>query len=271
MDLRTRSLQLLKAALQRGMRHRFNFKLTRLIAEEHQIFAARQILASCLPPLARQLGDTVLRGPFCGLRYSGTSLGNADRIRKVVGAYEAELHPVLEEVCQGPYRTIVNIGAAEGFYAIGLARRLPKAMVYAFEARPAALAELGDLAKLNGVADRVLVRGWCTPQALAQCPLEPGTFVIADCESCEYDVLLPAAVPGLKCCDLLVELHRRREIRPREHFDALFGTTHQVEFIDMQRRDPRTYPELARLTAEQREALLYERTDPFGWAYLRHR
>ena len=87
-------------------------------------------------------------------------------------------------------------------------------------------------------------------------------------ESREYDVLLRGCRSNLGVFDLIVELHGRREIRPREHFAALFGTTHEVKFIDMQRRVPRPYSELARLTSEQREALLYERTDPFGWACI---
>jgi len=269
MDARAYAIGLLKTALARSMRHRLGFKLTRLVAEEHQLFSTSKIAASCAPAVARRLGDTVLRGPFRGLQYPETRRASSDRLRKLLGAYEAELHPVLEEVCRRPRQTVINIGAAEGYYAVGLARRLPDATVYAFERDPAAVAALVHLARLNGAAERVLIRGCCTREALARCPMSPGTFVVSDCEGCEYDVLQPAVIPALLFCDFLIELHRRRDLSPRQHFSALFAKTHRLEFIEVQRHGPNAYPELAGCSTEEREALLFERTDRNGWAYLR--
>ena len=268
MELRPRAIRTLKRLLHRGMRYRAGFRLTRLIAEEHRLFAAEQIVRSCLPEIRhRHLGDTVLRGPFAGLKYRDVS--SADELQKLIGSYEAELHPILEEICRRPYRTVVNIGAAEGYYAIGLARRLPNVTVYAFEGRPGAQAQLLAMAKTNGVHDRVTVGGWCTRAQLAACPLGRETLIVSDCEACEYEILEPHAITDLRSCDLLIELHRCQHIRPREHFTELFGETHEIRFVDIRPRDPRQYPELAGFTADQGEALLYERTDPFGWVYLR--
>lgn len=111
--------------------------------------------------------------------------------------------------------------------------------------------------------------GCCTREALAKCPMCSGTLVLSDCEGCEYDALQPALIPALFSCDFLIELHRRRDLSPRQHFAALFAKTHRLEFIEVQRHDRNAYPELAACTKEEREALLFERTDPHGWVYLR--
>jgi hypothetical protein len=65
-------------------------------------------------------GPRVRHGPFRGMRYEANRVAAT---QKLIGAYERELHPWLERVlAQRPTR-FVDIGAADGYYAIGIARR----------------------------------------------------------------------------------------------------------------------------------------------------
>ena len=74
----------------------------------------------------------VLYGPFKGMTYpDSTSIGSV-WLPKMLGIYESELHDILEEICSKNYSTIINIGAGEGYYAVGLALRIPTSMIYAF-------------------------------------------------------------------------------------------------------------------------------------------
>ena len=58
----------------------------------------------------------------------------------------------------GPaYPVVVNIGCAEGYYAVGMAGRMPDTRVDAFDIDPAAQRACGELAARRGVADRVRV------------------------------------------------------------------------------------------------------------------
>jgi methylase of polypeptide subunit release factors len=52
---------------------------------------------------------------------------------------------------------VIDIGAAEGYYAIGFARRLPAARVIASDLDPVARLLCWLLARRNGVGDRVSV------------------------------------------------------------------------------------------------------------------
>jgi hypothetical protein len=96
-----------------------------------------QVASLGLADLARRIeahtGSTVQRGPFAGMKLDVKALP-VHVTPKLVGTYEAELHEVIEEALARAPRTIVNIGCAEGYYAIGIARRLPHAIVHAHDA-----------------------------------------------------------------------------------------------------------------------------------------
>jgi hypothetical protein len=156
----------------------------------------------------RHHGLTVKGGPFAGLRYPSSALVQVPGlVSHLAGTYELELHRAVEElVSRGP-SLIVNVGAGDGYYAVGLALRRPEARVLAFEADPYHARNLSDLARENGVADRIEVRGACDLETLAGLDAPAGTAVLCDCEGCEQELIDPERVEWLRRCPLLVEAH----------------------------------------------------------------
>lgn len=73
------------------------------------------------PRLWELCGGVILSGPFKGLMYPRESVGSA-WAPKLLGTYESELSPTIERIVSGGYRSVVDIGAAEGYYAVGLAK-----------------------------------------------------------------------------------------------------------------------------------------------------
>src|SRR5215207_138666 len=69
----------------------------------------------------RANGLSVRRGPFAGMRYPREAVAATTVVPKLLGSFELELHPVLDEVLDRGCSTILNIGSAEGYYAVGLA------------------------------------------------------------------------------------------------------------------------------------------------------
>ena len=61
--------------------------------------------------------------------------------------------PIIEDIVTKAYALIIDVGSAEGYYAVGLARRLPKARVLARDANPKAQALCAALAAANDVAE----------------------------------------------------------------------------------------------------------------------
>src|SRR5262245_4204461 len=82
--------------------------------------------------VASQTNFVVPYGPFLGLRCINASTGSTI-VPRLLGSYEAELHDTIEKLAGRDYRRVVNIGCGEGYYAVGLARRLPSARVFALD------------------------------------------------------------------------------------------------------------------------------------------
>src|SRR5689334_8812698 len=67
----------------------------------------------------RREGLEVKRGPFAGLNYmAGLERSSGDLVAKLVGSYECELYPVFAEWAAARPVHVIDIGCAEGFYAV---------------------------------------------------------------------------------------------------------------------------------------------------------
>ncbi|HEY5912468.1 MAG TPA: hypothetical protein VJA21_17840, partial [Verrucomicrobiae bacterium] len=212
---------------------------------------------------------------------------------KLIGCYEAELHPFIEAAIGRHHTTIIDIGCAEGYYAVGLLFRLKHARAIAFDLDPRAQQLCRDLAALNAVSDRLSVLGRCTPASLAAAlspiqgragspstppgrasspsapPCLPSTFILSDCEAAELDLLDPAAVPALAHCDLLVELHDFLRPGTAEILQTRFAPTHTAQLIDQQPRDADRFPQIRHLSKEDRRRAVHEfRPAPMQWLML---
>ncbi len=217
--------------------------------------------------VTRDHGWVIQRGPFAGMRYIKHAAGSA-LTPKLLGAYESELHPILEWALAMRSTTVIDIGSAEGYYAVGCALRLSHAQVYAFDTDTLARESCRDLARLNDVADRVHVRGLCTPERLGKLTA-PNALVICDCEGGELNLLDPARASGLANCSVLVELHDFIDPSISSAILARFAITHDVMWVESAERDPEVYPVLASLTPQLRPLALSEvRPTVMQWAYL---
>jgi hypothetical protein len=205
----------------------------------------------------------VASGPFTGMRYIGAAAGSR-LVPKLLGSYELELHEwVQQAIARGP-RQVIVVGCAEGYYAVGLARRMPMANVIAFDLDARAQELCKQMAELNNVSARVDVRGGATPENLAQLDLHD-TLVICDCEGYENELLDPQKVPELAAATMLVELHDCFVPGTTARLKERFAATHATSIREMQARDPSQYPVLKRLRlADRAVAVDEDRTDTAG-------
>jgi hypothetical protein len=177
---------------------------------------------------------TVRGGPFVGMRYVQASHGSA-YIPKLLGIYERELAPYVERAVKRQPRLVVDVGAAEGYYAIGVARRLPGAQVVAFEKEAEGRDALLEMARLNTVDGRVTVLGGCEPDDLA-------SILANECDAlliCDVD---PAVVPALQRLPILVELHDFLIPKVTELLSQRFYATHEVTQIWQEDRSTTEFP-----------------------------
>jgi hypothetical protein len=197
---------------------------------------------------------------------------SGDLVAKLAGTYERELQPVIYEWIAANHAHIIDVGCAEGYYAVGLARAMNDTTVHAFDIDQVARDRCTALAQLNGMVDRVRVLGACEPSSLNAFP-ERGVALLSDCEGYERILLQPAAAPRLSGWPVLVELHEFMDDSITDTIFARFRDSHEIEIIEGEGREEEArLPELAFMSWRQRSAVLGERRPGhMRWAYLQPR
>jgi hypothetical protein len=180
----------------------------------------------------RSAGWEVEGGPFAGMRYPPLS-GSALRLKRS-GQYEEALAARVEALLAPAPPCFVDIGSAEGYYAVGVARRGIETIAY--ESSSIQRRALRSVAAANGV--ELEVRRHCRRVP----DLPPGSVVMVDAEGAEEDLLSADAARRLATASVVVELHE--DLRPRvtEKLCGRFAATHECEVVRGQEEAERTEP-----------------------------
>jgi hypothetical protein len=213
-------------------------------------------------------GPVIGGGPFAGMRYLEFATEGC-LLPRLLGSYESELHPALLSFVETPLDAVIDIGCAEGYYAVGLARLMPQVPVFAYDIDSRAQAACARLCELNGVADRVTIRGEFVGETFAEFADKP-VLVLMDAEGFEDDLLKPADWPALKRMNLVVETHDVYRPGVLGRMIERFSPTHDIEVL---RQQPKTQPlpdwfaELGHL--DQLLAVWEFRIRPTPWLVMR--
>lgn len=203
----------------------------------------RKLVAPIWPDLEREMRGRVVGGPFRGLQYINEAAGSA-LAPKLLGTYEMELHPIIEAIVARQPTCIIDIGAAEGYYAVGMAMRLPACRVIAFESELYGQELLRQLATANGVADRIEIHGHCTPETLQKCMAANASdlVIVCDVEGAELSLLDPSQTPKLAHCSILVELHPVVEKKIKSIFFSRFRSSSKIKTLSSRTRVIQDFP-----------------------------
>jgi hypothetical protein len=197
----------------------------------------------------------VQAGPFSGMILpENHTWGDGMEISsKILGFYEQELHEWIEEAITRKPDLILNVGCAEGYYAIGMAIRTAGPRVLAFDIDEQAQAVCRQYASVNNVSDRVHVMGKLSAEGLEDHLLgSTKPFLMVDCEGGELDLLRPDAAPSLLFSTLLVECHDFANPLITKTLVERFSTSHRITIISEGARNPNTSPILAELGSSYR-------------------
>ncbi len=199
------------------------------LSHELLSLAAHYRLEVLRPRLQAALGDVVAGGLFAGMRLQGRA-SEGCLLPKHLGCYEAVLQPHLRDLVQTEPDVVLNIGCAEGWYAVGMARLLPNAEILAFDTDPSARRLCADMAELNGLARRVRI-GEHFEQADFATYAGRRVLVLCDIEGAEHTLLDPVAAPALCGFDLVVEAHDGA-VPVSAVLRERFAATHDVTRLD---------------------------------------
>jgi hypothetical protein len=219
--------------------------------------------------LLQRQGTAVMQGPLQGLDFLPQS-SEGCHIAKLLGCYEQPLQPYIEQAIQKQYATILNIGCAEGYYAVGMAKRMPNTRVWAHDLNPKAQEISTALAQKNGVSDRVSIRGLFTPDDFAA-HSKQDVLLMCDVEGAERELLQPESAPALKGMDIIVESHECLIPGITQVLIDRFKDTHNITLVqdDGQRqlvKPPLWFVNLAHL--DQLLATWEWRSGPTPWLVM---
>jgi hypothetical protein len=241
----------------------------------HRMRWRRSPVARGTLQFVRHHGLTVRAGPFKGMVYPKFAVGRGELVvAQLLGAYECEIAPAIERVIECGFEQIVDIGASDGYYAVGLARASPQSTVYAFEMNPFPARVCRALAQANNVEDRLVLEGECRLDDLRRLP-DRESFVLCDCEGCEAQLMDPEAVPLLRRASLIVELHAFAVPDVEATIVDRFSPSHSIEIVDTGSRNIGEYADLLEvpgITYMDREVVLSEfRPHAMKWAVMQPR
>jgi len=185
--------------------------------------------------IADASGMEVHTGPFRGMRLPG-SLRQRGIGSKLLGTYECELHDFVSGAIAASPERVIIVGSAEGYYAVGLARAIPGAKVFAFDIDPWARARCAELARLNGVEARVETRSFCAENDLLALRGIPA-LVVSDCEGFEYRLFTPQVIEAVAKSSVLIETHPQVTGRDNASLERAFQGTHSVQMIPFSGRN----------------------------------
>ncbi len=191
----------------------------------------------------RATGDVVRGGPFAGMKYIDEARQQIRLLPRLLGTYEIELWEPLEQAIDRRYPRIVNVGAGEGYYVVGLARAIPGAKIVAFEDNQERQDLIRKMVEHNGVTDRVAVHGRCEVADLREAVGgDEDCLVVMDVEGAEMTLLDPEVAPRLARCAMLVEIHDFVDENLSSVIRSRFAPTHDIVEIDQRARTLADFP-----------------------------
>lgn len=151
---------------------------------------------------------------------------------KILGTYESELH---EEIQQLPRFDLgLDIGAAEGYYVVGLIHSGLCKKVIAWEMTLDERLLCERLSTLNATSDNLDLKSECTEQELIkvlESNRDKNILLILDCEGCKYFLLNKKTHEYLNKVHLIIETHDFVSLGIHNSLKKVFLETHFITEI----------------------------------------
>lgn len=179
----------------------------------------------------------VLHGPLQGLKYPHHHAFGSQLYPKLIGTYELEIQGVFEKIIQeNQIKQFIDIGCAEGYYAVGMALQVPEMKIYAYDDSEEARTLCQEMASLNQVKERVTIREKFHPNSMLDFDTNIPTFILCDCEGCEASIFQEDQMKNFENCTLLIELHDFINPTISSQLQKVFQNTHSFTLLKEKKR-----------------------------------
>jgi hypothetical protein len=223
--------------------------------------------------LRRRPDWKIQSGPFQGMRWGAVGIGSSIT-PKLLGVYERELHGHIEQL--PVFDLVIDIGAAEGWYAVGLLYRGQARKMIAYEMTEAGRTQLLANVQRNALPPASLeIKGECSVAGLQSLLKSLPTaspfrlLIISDCEGFESQLLGSETLRLCPQAHFLIETHDQFVPGVHQQIADRLAATHRVSEMYPARRNasdlPPSAPWLFKLPIISRLMLSERRCQNLAW------
>jgi hypothetical protein len=200
---------------------------------------------------------TILNGPFQGIKYPSIDITELTLAPKITGSYEMHLTPLINDIMKTPYQNIIDIGCAEGYYAVGFAKKLPQSTVHCYDINKYDLEFCKKMADLNSVHN-LTYNNFCSPETLVNFNYGKRSLIFCDCEGYELELFNEEVIKALKNTDILIEMHDVFNPVISGTLLERFKSTHDIKVINNSSVDYSRLQGMNHLSNSERAFAVYE-------------
>ena len=216
----------------------------------------------------------VAYGPFKGMKLSeDVWWSKNDRITQTLGIYEEHILDKLRFFSAQGATSFIDVGAADGYFAVGMAYSKIYSQVFAFEIEPKGQEKIKQSANRNLCSHAVHVFGEANVTSIDKLiSKDIKTTVLIDIEGAEYDFLSEEMLSLLSNSYVICELHPWL-IKGGEDLQkdllARASKKFNIELFIRESYSPNIYPEFNDLSDEERLVAIGEgRKKNMQWLVL---
>lgn len=222
------------------------------------------------PYIYQKTGGKVLTGPFTGMVIVPKTADNGHVASKLLGVYEDELHDWIYDAVESNPDLVMNIGCAEGYYAVGLCRLLPNVAAMAVDIDIKANSAISENLMANVINGLdVYVRRATCEWIEDRLNLTEKPLIVMDCEGEEITLLDPNCVPSLLKTRVIVECYDTPLDSITDTLIKRFSATHTIQQTISQYKDPYQFEFLKEFSDSDKCCLVNEcRATSATWLYM---
>jgi precorrin-6B methylase 2 len=203
-------------------------------------------------------------GAFQGMKLSKeTWWGKSDLGSQCLGLYEKEILDFIKNITTHQYENFIDIGAADGYYGIGmlLAKKCKQSICFEISKEGRKTIQKNSIA--NGVAENIYIQSEASTQSIAAISdaVFKNSLIMIDIEGSEFDLLNEKIFEKFSNSTILIEIHNWVD-NFEEKYTALLRNSfihHIVEVIKRVERPTLHLEELRDFTDDNRLLLISER------------
>ena len=212
---------------------------------------------------------TVSEGLFTGLKLQcDTYWGANDLGSQCLGLYEKEVLNLILK--RGPFQNFINIGAADGYYPVGMLHSAMASLAICFE-----VSDKGQkLIKKNWLGNdakgelEIYGEANATSIQMISHKLVENSLVLIDIEGAEFSLLTSPIISLFKKCELIIEIHNWVENFLQEYTKLLYRLEKYFCIVPVEQEDRETRIPLLKSYPDDNRLLLASEGRPGSMRFL---